>query len=230
MRDDILTYRQLCDNENIQTIQRGMNYRLNPNYSVILMSQRSNAPYDDKIYEDGLSIEYEGHDVSRNSEFPFPKNIDQPEITRTGKFTQNGLFKAAAERFQKTGEFEKVRIYEKIFSGVWSDRGFFKLSNFKIINDGKRNVFRFMLISLSDKEMKTEKENAILRQRSRIIPTQIKKEVWARDQGKCVICGAKDELHFDHDLPFSKGGASITTENVRILRARHNLQKSNKIE
>ncbi|MEJ2255136.1 MAG: HNH endonuclease [Nitrospirota bacterium] len=45
-----------------------------------------------------------------------------------------------------------------------------------------------------------------------------------------MLCGATDELHFDHDLPYSKGGTSITEENVRILCARHNLKKSHKIE
>jgi len=44
IQDDILSYREMCDAENVQTLQRGMNYRLNPQYSVILMSQRSNAP------------------------------------------------------------------------------------------------------------------------------------------------------------------------------------------
>jgi hypothetical protein len=52
MINDIISYRTLCDNENVQTLQRGMNFKLNPNYSVILMSQRSNAPYSDKILED----------------------------------------------------------------------------------------------------------------------------------------------------------------------------------
>jgi hypothetical protein len=36
-------------------------------------------------------------------------------------------------------------------------------------------------------------------------------------------------LHFDHDIPFSKGGSSLTAENVRLLRAKHNLEKSDKI-
>ncbi|MCX8106660.1 MAG: HNH endonuclease [Ignavibacterium album] len=36
-------------------------------------------------------------------------------------------------------------------------------------------------------------------------------------------------LHFDHDLPFSKGGTSLTAENVRILCMKCNLSKSNKI-
>jgi hypothetical protein len=56
MKDDILTYRELCDFED-QIIQRGMNFRLNANYSVILMSQRGNAPYNDRILEEGTILE-----------------------------------------------------------------------------------------------------------------------------------------------------------------------------
>jgi 5-methylcytosine-specific restriction endonuclease McrA len=43
-----------------------------------------------------------------------------------------------------------------------------------------------------------------------------------------VTCGATDNLHFDHDVPFSKGGSSITPDNVKLLCARHNLEKSDK--
>jgi 5-methylcytosine-specific restriction endonuclease McrA len=53
--------------------------------------------------------------------------------------------------------------------------------------------------------------------------------VWKRDGGKCVKCESKDNLHFDHVLPFSKGGASITPDNVQLLCMRHNLEKSDKI-
>lgn len=67
-------------------------------------------------------------------------------------------------------------------------------------------------------------------ERSRIIPTSVKLEVWARDGGKCVVCGATDELHFDHILPFSKGGTSLMAENIQLLCARHNLSKSIKIQ
>lgn len=65
--------------------------------------------------------------------------------------------------------------------------------------------------------------------RSRIIPTSVKLEVWARDGGRCVTCGATDELHFDHVVPFSKGGTSLKAENIQLLCARHNLSKSAKI-
>ena len=67
IQDDILSYREMCDAEDKQTLQRGMNFRINPSYSVILMSQRTNAPYKDKIFDDGITIEYEGHDVSKRS-------------------------------------------------------------------------------------------------------------------------------------------------------------------
>ena len=41
--------------------------------------------------------------------------------------------------------------------------------------------------------------------------------------GKCVVCGATDELHFDHDLPWVKGWTSVVAGNVQLLRARHKL-------
>ncbi len=230
MKDDILTYRELCDNEGVQTIQRGMNFRLNTQYSVILMSQRGNAPYNDRILDDGLSIEYEGHDAPKSDLIPDPKKVDQPERTKSGHLTQNGLFKKAIDNYGESGEYELVRVYEKLFSGVWSDKGLFKLTDYKIIHDGRRNVFRFILVSIEQDENLPSKQDSILRNRSRIIPTEVKKAVWERDRGRCVICGARDELHFDHDLPYSKGGTSISASNVRILCARHNLQKSDKIE
>jgi hypothetical protein len=96
LRDDILSYREMCDSENIQTLQRGMNFRINPSYSVILMSQRANAPYHHRVYEDGITIEYEGHDVPKRSYNQNPKHEDQPEKLPSGRLTQNGLFAQAS--------------------------------------------------------------------------------------------------------------------------------------
>lgn len=98
------------------------------------------------------------------------------------------------------------------------------------MNDGTRKVFRFILEEVEVSFEHKKVEITLGKERSRIIPSSVKKEVWARDGGKCVMCGSTDELHFDHDLPYSKGGTSITAANVRILCARHNLQKSAKIE
>lgn len=232
MKDEIISYREMCDRENVQTLQRGMNFRLNPNYSVILMSQRKNAPYNDKICSDGFSIEYEGHDIPNTSEVNDPKKIDQPRFTKSGKLTQNGLFANAIEDFKSGNQkAEIIRVYEKLIDGVWSEKGFFELVNYRFeLDDNDRKVFIFVLKETDDQRNSIDKISNELKPRSRIIPSNIKKEVWIRDKGKCVICGAEDELHFDHDLPYSKGGTSITEKNVRILCARHNLRKSDKIE
>ena len=106
----------MCDMENVQTLQRGMNFRLNPSHSVILMSQRSNAPYLDRIHNDGITIEYEGHDVSRKSHSHNPKAEDQLESLPSGKLTQNGLFVRAVRLYKEKHENpELVKVYEKIF-------------------------------------------------------------------------------------------------------------------
>jgi 5-methylcytosine-specific restriction endonuclease McrA len=65
---------------------------------------------------------------------------------------------------------------------------------------------------------------------NRLIPPHVKLDVWKRDQGKCVVCGSAENLHFDHILPFSKGGTSLLAENIQILCAKHNLKKHNNLE
>jgi len=226
--DDILSYREMCDAENTQTLQRGMNFRMNPSYSVILMSQRSNAPYQDKVHSDGITIEYEGHDVSRREHNSNPKIENQTEKLPSGKLTQNGMFVKAANEFKEGNDKpELVKVYEKVLPGVWSLKGYFNLIDYKQVNDGKRYVFRFIL-KLSDR-----KENVVSSQvieHTRLIPSNVKKDVWKRDGGKCVLCGDIKNLHFDHDLPFSKGGTSLSSKNVKLLCMKHNLQKSDRIE
>ncbi|MBL76508.1 MAG: hypothetical protein CL763_06275 [Chloroflexi bacterium] len=64
----------------------------------------------------------------------------------------------------------------------------------------------------------------------RFIPSVVKQAVFKRDKGQCVMCPAKTELHLDHVLPYSRGGSSVVPENVQLLCARHNLQKSAKIQ
>lgn len=218
----------MCDAENTQTMQRGMNFRMNPSYSVVLMSQKSNAPYSDKVHDDGITIEYEGHDLAKNYT-DNPKTQNQPEKLPSGKITQNGLFIKAVNEYKKNGSNpEVVKVYEKIQEGVWSLKGYFDLIDYVIKNDGTRNVFRYIL-KLSDRVENFGTEDLKL-SHTRLIPSQVKKDVWKRDQGRCVLCGETKNLHFDHDLPFSRGGTSLSPLNVKLLCMKHNLQKSDKIE
>jgi hypothetical protein len=60
------------------------------------------------------------------------------------------------------------------------------------------------------------------------IPGDVKLLVWTRDSGACVYCGSKSNLHFDHVIPFSKGGGN-SAQNLQILCQTCNLKKSDKI-
>ena len=64
----------------------------------------------------------------------------------------------------------------------------------------------------------------------RVIPAAVKIEVWKRDKGACIKCGAKENLHFDHVIPYSQGGSSKDAKDIQILCYRHNLEKRDKIE
>jgi hypothetical protein len=118
-------------------------------------------------------------------------------------------------------------VYEKIHSGIWAYNGMFHLVDSWIEQDKHRSVFKFRLVAVEGDDDSVIHRAVVPRRR--IIPTSVKLAVWKRDGGKCVECGATDELHFDHDLPWFKGGTSITEENVQLLCARHNLQKHDRI-
>jgi hypothetical protein len=231
MKGEIISYFEMCRLEG-SSLQRGMNFRLHSRHSVILMSRRPNAPYADRIEEDGTVLIYEGHDVSK-AHASVPKLVDQPEFLPSGKRTENGKFVAAAQQFKagKKGP-DIVRVYEKIRDGIWVDNGYFHLVDSWRENDANRSVFKFKLIAVDTDEPDEAAEAPALddEHRRRLIPSSVKQEVWKRDQGRCVECGATDELHFDHVVPFSKGGTSLTAANVQLLCARHNLKKSAHIQ
>jgi len=227
--DNILSHNEMCRRERV-SLQRGMNFGLGGNHSVILMSVRPNAPYRDRLEDGGTVLIYEGHDHPKGANCPNPKVVDQPETIPSGKLTQNGKFHKAAQDF-KFGRSppERVRVYEKIKKGIWSYNGVFHLVDSWQERDDYRTVFKFRLVAVQGDEDLSQpvRLNA---ERRRIIPTAVKLKVWKRDGAKCRLCGATDELHFDHILPFSRGGTSLTAENVQLLCARHNLQKSDRIE
>jgi hypothetical protein len=193
------------------------------------MSVRPNAPYRDRVEDDGSTLIYEGHDAPRSKDNPNPKLVDQPESTAAGSLTQNGQFHRAAQEAKKGLRApERVRVYEKIRQGIWSYNGLFHLVDSWREADGGRYVFKFKLVTVEE-EVSGPLTQTTSVQRRRMIPTHVKLEVWERDRGRCVVCGASDELHFDHIIPFSKGGTSLTADNIQLLCARHNLEKGDSI-
>ena len=234
MRDNVISYFEMCTREGM-SLQRGMNFRIRGRHSVVLMSVRANAPYQDRLEERGSVLVYEGHDAPASAGSAYPKLLDQPERLPSGRLTENGKFHRAAQEY-KDGlkPPDMVRVYEKIKKGIWSDNGYFQLVDSWKEHDGHRQVFKFKLLAVEteDKDLEAELPQQLSSQqpRRRVIPSAVKLEVWKRDGGKCVECGATDELHFDHIVPYSKGGTSLKAENVQLLCARHNLAKSAKIQ
>jgi hypothetical protein len=49
-----------------------------------------------------------------------------------------------------------------------------------------------------------------------VIPDDVRMFVWQRDEGKCVRCGSREKLEFDHIIPVADGGSS-TERNIQLL-------------
>jgi len=206
-----------------------MNFRLRSGRSVILMSLRRGAPYADRIEDDGRILIYEGHDVPRLRNGPHPKSVDQPRAYPSGRLTQNGLFHEVAQRFKAGhGPAERVIVYEKIRAGIWVYNGVFELLDSWQERSGRRQVFKFRLHLTNEPTYEAIPTPQL--EHLRLIPSEVKRTVWKRDKGRCVTCGATDNLHFDHVLPYSRGGTSLVADNVQLLCARHNIAKSDNIE
>lgn len=253
---EILSYQDMAHREQM-TLQKGMNFRVRggaAGYSIVLMSVRKGAPYQDQWHDEQVGgphagmLEYEGHDAPRSAGGTRdPKRVDQPLVLPSGRLTDNGKFfqaAMAARGFELDGvtplaveplQPDIIQVYEKIADGIWCDRGRHELLDAEIKtvplsprSKKTRQVCRFYLRPCATPSVSTREDQREL-SINRQIPTAVKVQVWKRDGGKCVKCGAMDNLHFDHDVPHSKGGSSITIDNVKLLCARHNLEKSDKI-
>lgn len=69
MDNEVISYLDMCQREGA-SLQKGMNYNIGRNHSVILMSLRRDAPYRDKIDEEGTTLIYEGHDAPKKRNLP----------------------------------------------------------------------------------------------------------------------------------------------------------------
>tara|TARA_B100001123_G_scaffold192735_1_gene219801 strand:- start:327 stop:725 length:399 start_codon:yes stop_codon:yes gene_type:complete len=111
-----------------------------------------------------------------------------------------GAFSAEQERAKTRKETEKVVLSEEV---------------------------RNFLEDKSGSEVFGKKAEYELRKR-KPISQNVKDKVWNRDGGRCVECGSKEKLEFDHIIPLSKGGAS-TYRNIQLLCEHCNRSKSDRI-
>lgn len=64
--------------------------------------------------------------------------------------------------------------------------------------------------------------------RREAIPRAVQRDVWQRDGGRCVECNTKENLCFDHIVPFSRGGSN-SVRNLQLLCERCNSSKGNRL-
>jgi hypothetical protein len=85
-------------------------------------------------------------------------------------------------------------------------------------------------IEKTEIEEPTQESEPVFKHKTKRIPSaRLKVQVLMRDGNKCRLCGIKvtgDNIHFDHILPWSKGGETVL-ENLQVLCAPHNLAKGN---
>lgn len=224
MPGDILSHTDIVGFEKFN-VQQGMNFRSGKNgVSIFLMSTKNNAPYNDELRDNGRIIIYEGHDISRKYVQDNPKLYNQPLKLPSGKLTTNGKFYESLKNNIK----EYVRVYEKMQPGIWVYNGTFIITDFTFVQSEGRRVIRFTLEITNDNTIGSQ--NNLNTEHNRVIPSHVKQIVYKRDGGKCVLCQSTVNLHYDHELPYSKGGVSFLPENIRLLCASCNLKKSDKIE
>jgi hypothetical protein len=100
-------------------------------------------------------------------------------------------------------------VCEKVRSGIWVFTGVFRLLDAWAEEIDGRRVFKFRLEIVSDGVAAEVAPEQVL-DATRVIPTAVKLQVWKRDKERCVECGSIDNLHFDHIIPWSRGGSPLT--------------------
>jgi len=120
-------------------------------------------------------------------------------------------------------------------SGAWPRRRWWWCRDRFWCDDGDlspQDVFALVYEREVRRQRRLERAHAVLSTRSlaegvarrEAVPREVRRAVFARDGGRCVECGARFDLQYDHVIPLALGGAS-TPENLQILCAGCNGRK-----
>jgi 5-methylcytosine-specific restriction endonuclease McrA len=64
--------------------------------------------------------------------------------------------------------------------------------------------------------------------RRKPIPDDVRMFIWQRDEGRCIKCGNREQLEYDHIIPVAEGGSN-TARNIQLLCETCNRQKGKSI-
>lgn len=126
------------------------------------------------------------------------------------------LLRDAAEEPQPVLEDAERKRRWWFFDGeaYWEDEGY-----------DATQMKALILERRSQKTRRVQRAVALMQQHDRpaspqrdAIAEEVRLAVWRRDAGRCVSCGSKERLQFDHVIPVALGGAG-TVENLQLLCA-----------
>ena len=178
---NIISYSELRNKEDGKQVTKRINYAIQKNYSIVLMSTLDNAPHNDRIFDTGI-IEYEGHNVPKN-ESPNLEMVDQSLLLTSGKPTENGkFFKELLNFKQGLRKPERVQVYRKLKKCICVDMDFYELIDAYEKSGKVRKVFKFLLKPIININQSDNHYLDILHDRK--IPGEIQQEVYKRDRGK----------------------------------------------
>jgi hypothetical protein len=187
---DLLSTNILMEREKIVP-HNGMHYRdILTHHAVLLVLPSHGGEYKDEWNSVTNMYTFAGHDsTTENSQGELS---DQLDMYSSGKFTENGKFyRAAHEYIDEIRSIPlQVRVYEKIDSGIWFNKGIFDLIDARKVLDSGRTLFKFDLTPLGDTSGTNFQE--------RMMSATIKSQVWLQDHGHCSECAAQTGLRFVH--------------------------------
>jgi hypothetical protein len=76
--------------------------------------------------------------------------------------------------------------------------------------------FQMLTLSANDPNFFKENFHKDVNPKRNHIPSDVKREVWRRDMGRCSKCGSRKNIEYDHIIPVSKGGSN-TSRNIELL-------------
>ena len=88
--------------------------------------------------------------------------------------------------------------------------------------------FQILMLSSNDPILFKKRFFPNMRIRRNNISSNVKREVWRRDMGRCSKCGSREKLEYDHIIPVSKGGSN-TSRNIELLCQSCNRKKAAQI-
>lgn len=146
----------------------------------------------------------------RQSEFDRLKAQFDDALAR-GAFDESESILQQLKAFEGTGEDSLDQMREVLVAGHGAEIADSMIAEAQAEHDAfMRQV---------DKELASSAPH-----RREAIPERVRHEVWRRDQGRCVECGSRERLEFDHIIPISQGGSN-TARNIELRCEKHNRSK-----